>query len=104
MVFQGKHVYIEFNELYFGLFQTGFLLQFEMDQKSSSLNLIFQTWLFKNPLQKDKGLEPFPSEISKMFDIFIMFLFKPMLERIYNPITAMVFLAMFTFQLDNTKR
>ena len=24
-------------------------------------------------------------------------------ERIYNPITAMVFLAMFTFQLDNTK-
>ena len=26
------------------------------------------------------------------------------LERIYNPITAMGFLAMFTFQLDNTKR
>ena len=25
-------------------------------------------------------------------------------ERIYNPITAMGFLAMFTFQLDNTKR
>ena len=25
-------------------------------------------------------------------------------ERIYNPITAMAFLAMFTFQLDNTKR
>ena len=24
-------------------------------------------------------------------------------ERIYNPITAMGFLAMFTFQLDNTK-
>ena len=27
-----------------------------------------------------------------------------MLERIYNPITAMGFSAMFTFQLDNTKR
>ena len=26
------------------------------------------------------------------------------LERNYNPITAMVFSAMFTFQLDNTKR
>jgi hypothetical protein len=26
------------------------------------------------------------------------------LERIYNPITAMEFSAMFTFQLDNTKR
>jgi hypothetical protein len=25
-------------------------------------------------------------------------------ERIYNPITAMGFSAMFTFQLDNTKR
>ena len=25
-------------------------------------------------------------------------------ERIYNPITAMGFLVMFTFQLDNTKR
>jgi hypothetical protein len=25
-------------------------------------------------------------------------------ERIYNPITAMKFLAMFTFQRDNTKR
>ena len=25
-------------------------------------------------------------------------------EGIYNPITAMGFLAMFTFQLDNTKR
>ena len=25
-------------------------------------------------------------------------------ERIYNPITAMGFLAMFTFHLDNTKR
>ena len=25
-------------------------------------------------------------------------------ERIYNPIMAMGFLAMFTFQLDNTKR
>ena len=25
-------------------------------------------------------------------------------ERVYNPITAMGFLAMFTFQLDNTKR
>ena len=25
-------------------------------------------------------------------------------ERIHNPITAMGFLAMFTFQLDNTKR
>ena len=25
-------------------------------------------------------------------------------ERIYNPITAMGFLTMFTFQLDNTKR
>ena len=25
-------------------------------------------------------------------------------ESIYNPITAMGFLAMFTFQLDNTKR
>jgi hypothetical protein len=29
---------------------------------------------------------------------------EPMLERIYNPITAMGFEAMFTFQLDNTKR
>ena len=28
---------------------------------------------------------------------------KSMLERIYNPITAMGFLAMFTFELDNTK-
>ena len=28
----------------------------------------------------------------------------PMPERIYNPITAMGFSAMFTFQLDNTKR
>ena len=27
-----------------------------------------------------------------------------MLERIYNPITAMGFLAMVTFKLDNTKR
>ena len=27
-----------------------------------------------------------------------------LLERIYNPITAMGFSAMFTFQLDNTKR
>ena len=27
-----------------------------------------------------------------------------MLERIYNPIMAMGFSAMFTFQLDNTKR
>ena len=27
-----------------------------------------------------------------------------MLERIYNPITAMGFSAMFTFQLENTKR
>ena len=27
-----------------------------------------------------------------------------MTERIYNPITAMGFSAMFTFQLDNTKR
>ena len=26
-----------------------------------------------------------------------------LLERIYNPITAMGFSAMFTFQLDNTK-
>jgi hypothetical protein len=26
------------------------------------------------------------------------------LERIYNPITAMGFSAMFTFQLDNTER
>jgi hypothetical protein len=25
-------------------------------------------------------------------------------ERIYNPITSMGFSAMFTFQLDNTKR
>ena len=29
---------------------------------------------------------------------------KPIPERIYNPITAMGFSAMFTFQLDNTKR
>ena len=28
----------------------------------------------------------------------------PYLERIYNPIKAMGFSAMFTFQLDNTKR
>ena len=27
-----------------------------------------------------------------------------MLQSIYNPITAMGFLEMFTFQLDNTKR
>jgi hypothetical protein len=30
--------------------------------------------------------------------------FKSSLKRIYNPITAMGFSAMFTFQLDNTKR
>ena len=29
---------------------------------------------------------------------------KTLPERIYNPITAMGFSAMFTFQLDNTKR
>ena len=32
------------------------------------------------------------------------FLEQSLLERIYNPITAMGFSAMFTFQLDNTKR
>ena len=34
----------------------------------------------------------------------IMSLILTMPERIYNPITAMGFLAMFTFQLDSTKR
>ena len=29
---------------------------------------------------------------------------KTQTERIYNPITTMFFLAMFTFQLDNTNR
>ena len=30
--------------------------------------------------------------------------YNTMLERIYNPITAMGFSAMFTFQMDNTNR
>ena len=34
----------------------------------------------------------------------LLIILSPQPERIYNPITAMGFFAMFTFQLDNTKR
>ena len=48
-------------------------------------------------------------KVNTVFSVYIVFtlIFNAsdiMPERIYNPITAMGFSAMFTFQLDNTKR
>ena len=40
----------------------------------------------------------------KKIFIRLMLILHNLPERIYNPITAMGFSAMFTFQLDNTKR
>ena len=39
-----------------------------------------------------------------MVTLYKMIMLKLLPERIYKPITAMGFSAMFTFQLDNTKR
>ena len=43
-------------------------------------------------------------ENSTPFQGFQAFVDQVMPERTYNPITAMGFSALFTFQLDNTKR
>ena len=42
--------------------------------------------------------------ILKFLRLKLWLLYRTMPEHIYNPITAMGFSAMFTFQLDNTKK
>ena len=65
----------------------------QWDETLLKLHFNFYTYKFYNFIEKAKKfLEKTPiSNVSKP-------------ERIYNPITAMGFSAMFTFQLDNTKR
>ena len=46
----------------------------------------------------------FPFQFWTSISLFYLNLNLPLPERIYNPITAMGFSAMFTFQVDNTKR
>ena len=61
----------------------------------------FYHWTFVALIEDKKQRQDKP--FIQPSDVFSALL-KTMPEHIYNPITAMEFLAMFTFQLNNTKR
>ena len=62
-------------------------------------------WDFEAEKYPNNFLEiKYPTLFLFLMAIIGLFQCDPWLERIYNPITAMGFSAMFTFQLDNTKR